>query len=91
MGCKLEGAFLIFPGDLAHCRHVSLYIYHPSLIIQVPLKNHILIQMAQLKKFQTASLKQRTNAKKTCLQQAGYITRPFIKEAEFYKDYRQGG
>ena len=45
--------------------------------------------MAQLKKFQTASLKQRTNAKKTCLQQAGYITRPFIKEAEFYKDYRQ--
>ena len=55
MGCKLEGALLIFAGDLAHCRSVNLYIYHPSLIIQVPLKNHILIQMAQLKKFQTAS------------------------------------
>jgi hypothetical protein len=40
MGCKLEGALLVFASDLAYCRSVSLYIYHPSWIIKVPLKNH---------------------------------------------------
>jgi hypothetical protein len=34
VGCKLEAARIVFVCVLVHCKNVSLYIYHPSLIIE---------------------------------------------------------